>query len=92
MKYSLTTTPQTVVQPASVDRTMYFSAGLFSTATAVYIQPQGTKNAKLILDSDASSMARMFVPKGVSIEAYTDAGTADLAVSKMQHPCSDIAP
>jgi hypothetical protein len=85
MKYSITTTPTTIVDSASVDRILLFSAGVFSTAVAVYIQPQGTKNVQIILDGVATSKAKLFVPKGVSIEAYTDAGTADLAVSKLQN-------
>ncbi len=82
MKYSLTTTPKTVVESTSVARVMRFSAGLFSTAVNVYIAPQGTKNVIVILNTGGATHTMIAVPAGVNLEAYTDAGTAELAVTK----------
>ena len=86
MLHALTTTAKIVVQPSSVDRKINFSAGNFSTAVAVYIRTPGTKKVQLILDSDAKSKDSLIVPAKTSLEAYTDAGTADLAVTKQQCP------
>jgi len=80
MKYSLTTTPMVVVDSKSYDRMMHISAGNFSTAVAVYFRWAGTQNTVFILSSNANSKQGIAVSAGRRIEAYTDAGTADLAV------------
>ena len=85
MKYSLSTTAKTVIDPASYDRVFDFSAGLFATAVAVYIRPPGTYNVQLILDSDGTTQGKLYVSAGTTLEAYVDAGTCDLAVVKL--PC-----
>ncbi len=82
MKYSLTTTRQTIVESASVARVLRLSAGLFSTAVNVYIAPQGSQNVIVILNSGGATHTMIAVPAGVNLEAYTDAGTAELAVTK----------
>ncbi len=87
MLYSLTTTPLAVVSPASADRVIQLSAGKFSTAVNVYITPPGSKNVQVILSANGTTKARLKVPHGTSLEAYTDAGTAELAVTKEEMPC-----
>lgn len=82
MKYSLTTTPKTVIESASVARVLRLSAGLFSTAVNVYLAPSGTKNVIVILNSGGATHTMIAVPAGVNLEGYTDAGTAELAVTK----------
>ena len=82
MKYSLTTTPKTVVESASVPRVIRFSAGLFATAVNVYLAPPGTKNVIVILNTGGMTHTMIAVPAGVTLEAYTDTGTAELAVTK----------
>lgn len=86
MKYSLTTTAKVVVQPASTDRRMRFSAGNFSTAVAVYLRFPGTQNVLLILSASGTTTDMLLVPANATLEAYTDAGTADLAVTKETCP------
>ena len=85
MKYSLTTTPLRVVDPQDYPRTIHFSAATFSTAVAVYIAPEGTKSVQLVLSANGSTQGTLVVPKGVSLDAYTDAGTAELVTSR--NPC-----
>lgn len=83
MLYSLSTTRKTIVEPASVPRVMRFSAGLFvSPAVNVYIAPPGTKNVIVILNSGGATHTMIAVPAGVTLEAYTNDGTAELAVTK----------
>ncbi len=82
MLYSLTTIAIEVLAPDSNDRLVKFSAGKFSTAVSVYIRPVNTKNAWLILNAAGKSSDQILVPHGTQLEAYTDAGTADLAVLK----------
>lgn len=83
MKYSLTTTAQLVVEAKGYDRLMRITAGKFSTAVAVYLRYPNTQNIMALLDSDANSKVDIPVPAGRRVEAYTDAGTADLAVIKV---------
>lgn len=83
MKYALTTTAKLVVESKGYDRAMQFSAGNFSTAVAIYLRIPNTANVLAILDSDANSKCMLPVPAGRRVEAYTDAGTADLAVVKV---------
>jgi hypothetical protein len=85
MKYSLTTTPQRVIEPQDYPRIFLFSAALFSTAVAVYIAPQGSKSVQLVLSANGTTQGMLSVPNGVSLDAYTDAGTAEIAV--MRSPC-----
>ncbi len=82
MLFRLTTTAIEVVRPSSHDGLYKFSAGQFSTAVSVYIRPVGTLSPWLILNAAGKSEATLMVPHGTQLEAYTDAGTADLAVLK----------
>ncbi len=82
MLYSLTTTAVEVYAPQSADALVKFSAGKFSTAVSVYIRPVNTKKPWLILNAAGRSSDQIMVPHGTQLEAYTDAGTADLAVLK----------
>lgn len=80
--YSLSTTAKEVCAPLSQDALYRFSAGNFSTAVSVYIRKVNTKSPMLILNAAGVSSAEIVVPQGIRLEAYTDAGTADLAVLK----------
>ena len=83
MLYALTTTAKEVVAPDSSDRRIKFSAGNFaSSAASVYIRKVNSKNAWLILNGAGKSSDELTVPHGTQLEAYTDQGTADLAVLK----------
>ena len=82
MLYSLTTTAKEVVAPSSADQIVKFSAGKFSTAVSVYIRKVNTLNPWLILNAAGKSAGELLIPHGTQMEAYTDAGTADLAVVK----------
>lgn len=86
MKYSLTTTPQRVIEPQDYPRVFLFSAALFSTGVAVYITPSETKSVQLVLSAAGTTQGTLLVPKGVSLDAYTDAGTAELVVSRAACP------
>ncbi len=91
MQYSLTTTAKDIWQAHSHDAIVKFSAGKFaSSATSVYIRPVNTLNAWIILNAAGKSSDQIMVPHGVQLEAYTDAGTADLAVLKLC--CSSSEP
>lgn len=83
MLYAITTTAKEVVAPDSSDRMIKFSAGKFaSSATSVYIRKVNTLSPWLILNAAGKSDASLLVPHGTQLEAYTDTGTADLAVLK----------
>ena len=82
MLYAITTTAIEVVPPSSHDQICKFSAGKFSTAVSVYIRKVNSKNPWLILNAAGRSASELMVPHGTQLEAYTDAGTADLAVVK----------
>lgn len=82
MKYSLSTTPLLVVDSNDEDRAVQISAGNFDTAVSIYLVWAGTKNVIEILNAAGKSAVSMRVRAGNRIEAYTDAGTADLAVRK----------
>lgn len=83
MIISLTTTAKEVVAPDSNDRIIKFSAGNFaSSAASVYIRKVNSKNPWLILNGVGKSSDQLTVPHGTQLEAYTDAGTADLVVLK----------
>ncbi len=82
MLYSISTTAVEVFAPQSQNAYVKFSAGKFSTAVSVYIRPVGTQNPWLILNAAGKSADQMWVSHGTQLEAYTDAGTADLAVLK----------
>ncbi len=82
MLYSLTTTAIEILAPDSNDRLVKFSAGKFSTAVSVYIRPVNTKKPWLVLNAAGKSAEQLLVPHGTQLEAYTDAGTADLVVLK----------
>lgn len=82
MKYALTTTAKEVVEPQSYTRIMRFSAGNFSTAVSVSVRFPGTLNVIFILNAAGVTHALLEVPAGRRLEAYTDAGTADLSVIK----------
>lgn len=82
MLYSLTTTPIEVYAPRSADAWVKFSAGNFSADEAVYIRPVNTQKPWLILNGAGKSGDQILVPHGTQLEAYTSAGTADLAVLK----------
>lgn len=87
MKYSLTTTALLVVDSRSCERWISVSAGNFSTAVSVYLRWAGTKNVLEILNAAGKSQKTLKVPSGNRIEAYTDAGTADLSVHKLSAYC-----
>lgn len=83
MLFALTTTAKEVLPPDSSDRMIKFSAGKFaSSATSVYIRKVNTLNPWLILNAAGKSASELLVPHGTQLEAYTDTGTADLAVVK----------
>lgn len=82
MLYALTTTAKEVYAPQSADAMAHFSAGNFSTAVSIYIRPVNTKKPWVILNAAGKSDTSLVVPHGTQLEAYTDAGTADLAVLK----------
>lgn len=83
MLFALTTTAKEVVAPSSADQIVKFSAGKFaSSATSVYIRKVNTANPWLILNAAGKSADQLLVPHGTQLEAYTDTGTADLAVVK----------
>ncbi len=82
MKYALTTTAKEVVESQSYPRTMRFSVGNFSIAVSVYVRFPGSLNVILILNAAGGTHALLEVPAGRRLEAYTDAGTADLSVMK----------
>ncbi len=83
MLYAMTTTAIEVVAPESYDRMVRFSAGKFaSSATCVYIRKVNTLSPWLVLNAAGKSSDQILVPHGTQLEAYTDAGTADLVVLK----------
>ncbi len=82
MKHSLTTTAKLVVDSEGYDRKMHFSAGNFSTAVSVYLRIPNTQKVVLILNAAGTSKGDVLLPAGRRLEAYTDAGTADLSVEK----------
>lgn len=83
MKYALTTTAKTVLDPDDEDRRIKFSAGNVAAGAAdIYIRPVGTLNPWVILHLAGSSQASFMVPHGTQLEALTDQGTADLIVIK----------
>lgn len=82
MLYALTTTAKEVYAPQSDNAVIRFSAGNFSTAVSVYIRPVNTKKPWIILNAAGNSDITLMVPHGTQLEAYTNAGTADLAVLK----------
>lgn len=83
MLYNLTTTAKEVYAPQSKDAIVKFSAGNFSTAAMIAIRPVNTKKTWLLLNAAGKSSDQILVPHGTQLEAYTDAGTADLAVLKV---------
>jgi hypothetical protein len=82
MLYALTTTAKEVYAPQSDGAIIRFSAGNFSTAVSIYIRPVNTKKPWVILNAAGNTDISFMVPHGTQLEAYTDAGTADLAVLK----------
>ncbi len=83
MLYALTTTAKEVLAPDSNDRMIKFSAGNFaSSAASIYIRKVNSKNPWLILNAAGKSADQLIIPHGTQLEAYTDQGTADLAVLK----------
>ncbi len=89
MKYSLTTSALLVLESRQCDRMISFSAGNFSTAVSVYLQWANTRNVFGILNAAGKSQMTARIPAGNRVEAYTDAGTADLAVAKMAAGCQE---
>lgn len=85
-KKSLTTSALKVIDPASADRVFLISAGLFSTAVAVYLALGNEREPDVILSSGGSTHTRLFVPAGTTVYAWTDAGTAELALLKQSCP------
>lgn len=82
MLYSLSTTAREVLAPSSADQIVLFSSGSFSTAVTIYIRKVNTKNPWIILSSGGKTSEKMMIPHGTQLEAYTDAGTAELVVVK----------
>lgn len=82
MKYSLTTSRQTIIDSASIDRVYVLTAGVFSTAVAVYISIGRGSPVDVILSSGGTTHVHLAVPANTEVEAFTDAGTAELAVMK----------
>jgi len=85
MKYSLTTAAQTVIMPQGYPRIVLLSAALFSTAVAVYVKPQGSNSVQLVLSAAGTTQGMLYVSAGVTLDAYTNAGTAELVISRA--PC-----
>ncbi len=83
MLFALSTTAKEVVAPSSADQIVKFSAGNFSTAVSIYVRKVNTKNPWLILNAAGKTSDELMVPHGTQLEAYTDAGTADLAIVKV---------
>jgi hypothetical protein len=91
MLFAITTTAIEVIAPHSMDAYYKFSASKFvSSATAIYIRPVGTANPWLVLNGTGNSSDKLLVPGGTQLEAYTDAGTADLVILKTCCSASDI--
>lgn len=82
MLYSLTTTALKVLEPQDEDRPYLFTGGLFDASNTVYIRFSDTGGAVAMIWRDGNNHLRLNVPKGVTVYAYTDAGTAKLAVLK----------
>ena len=82
MQCSLTTTAQEVVRPDSASRRILFTGALFSTAVYIALRFTNAGPAEALLSVNGVTAIRLTVPAGVSVHAYTDAGTALLAVSK----------
>lgn len=81
-KYSLTTARKVIIDPTSVDRRFLLSVGLFSTAVAVYIAIGQGSDVDLIHSSGGTTLVIISVPAGATVEAWTDAGTAEIATLK----------
>ncbi len=81
-KHSLTTTALRIIEPTGFDRMYRISAGKFSTAVVVYLEVGNKGEADVILSANGSTQTTLFVPRGTEVQAWTDAGTAELAVLK----------
>ncbi len=87
MQYSLSTTALLIVDSEPCDRWVSLSAGNFSTAVSVYLRWAGTKNVIRILNAAGLTQMTLRVRAGNRVEAYTNAGTADIAVNKVGSHC-----
>lgn len=90
MLKSLTTTAIEVLSPDSNDRMIKFSSGKYvAPATTVYIRKVNSLSPWIVLNAAGKSESTDMIPHGTQLEAYTDGGTADLVVLKLESILSE---
>ena len=82
-EHSLTTTPLQIVESEEEDRRFLVSATLFNGAVVAYVRLRdvGPADAGLVLNG--STMIQVMLPKNRRMDAWTNAGTSKLVVTKL---------
>jgi hypothetical protein len=77
-KSSLTTTAAKIIEAEDVVRSYILSVGLFSGADVVYVRRNDVGEADMILSATGTSLARLIIPPGRQVQAWTNLGTAEI--------------